>query len=94
MRSFFTKTDIDHIPEPSVETDALHRMSAQELLKLIKKLPTATQAVFNLYVIDGYTHREIGSLLKISEGTSKWHLSQARKLLQKLLQNQQPSLNE
>ena len=76
---FFTKTDIDHIPEPSVETDALHRMSAQELLKLIKKLPTATQAVFNLYVIDGYTHREIGSLLKISEGTSKWHLSQARK---------------
>ena len=62
--------------------------SAQELLKLVQKLPTATQAVFNLYVVDGYTHREIGTLLKISEGTSKWHLSQARKLLQQLLLNQ------
>ena len=89
---FFTKTDLDHLPEPSVETDALHRMSALELLKIVKKLPTATQAVFNLYVIDGYTHREIGTLLKISEGTSKWHLSQARKLLQQLLHNQQASI--
>jgi RNA polymerase sigma factor (sigma-70 family) len=89
---FFTKTDLDHLPEPSVETDALHRMSALELLKMVKKLPTATQAVFNLYVIDGYTHREIGTLLKISEGTSKWHLSQARKLLQQLLHNQQASI--
>jgi RNA polymerase sigma-70 factor (ECF subfamily) len=89
---FFLKTDLDHVPEPAVETDALHRMSAQELLKLVKKLPTATQAVFNLYVVDGYTHREIGTLLKISEGTSKWHLSQARKLLQQLLHNQQASI--
>jgi len=89
---FFTKTDLDHLPEPSVETDVLHRMSALELLKMVKKLPTATQAVFNLYVVDGYTHREIGTLLKISEGTSKWHLSQARKLLQQLLHNQQASI--
>lgn len=91
---FFTKTDLEHGPEPSVDTDALHRLSALELLKLVQRLPTATQAVFNLYVVDGYTHREIGTLLKISEGTSKWHLSQARKLLQQLLLNQQASMNE
>jgi RNA polymerase sigma factor (sigma-70 family) len=74
---FFTKT--------SLEIDALHRLSANELLKLVQRLPSATQAVFNLYVVDGYTHREIGNMLGISEGTSKWHLSQARKLLQQLL---------
>lgn len=90
---FFTKTDLEHGPEPSVDTDALHRISAQELLKLVQKLPSATKAVFNLYVVDGYTHREIGSMLNISEGTSKWHLSQARKILQQLL-NQQKAMNE
>ena len=89
---FFTKTSFEAGPEPSIETDALHRLSAQELLKLVQRLPSATQAVFNLYVIDGYTHREIGKMLGISEGTSKWHLSQARKLLQQLLHNQQLSV--
>lgn len=89
---FFIKTDLEHSPEPKVEVDALHRLSARELLKLVQKLPTATQAVFNLYVIDGYTHREIGTLLSISEGTSKWHLSQARKLLQQLLLNREASV--
>ena len=89
---FFTKTSLEAGPEPSIETDALHRLSAQELLKLVQRLPSATQAVFNLYVIDGYTHREIGKMLGISEGTSKWHLSQARKLLQQLLHNQQLSV--
>jgi RNA polymerase sigma-70 factor (ECF subfamily) len=42
--------------------------------------------VFTLYVIDGYNHREIGELLEITEGTSKWHLSTARKLLRDRLQ--------
>jgi RNA polymerase sigma-70 factor (ECF subfamily) len=86
---FFTKIELDQTEEPHVESDAVHRMSATELLKLVQKLPSATQAVFNLYVIDGYTHKEIGKLLEISEGTSKWHLSQARKLLQQLLQTLQ-----
>ncbi len=88
---FFTKTSLENSPEPSVDVDALHRLSALELLKLVQRLPSATQAVFNLYVVDGYTHREIGNMLGISEGTSKWHLSQARKLLQQLLLNQQLS---
>jgi RNA polymerase sigma-70 factor (ECF subfamily) len=41
--------------------------------------------VFNLYAVDGFTHREIGTLLGISEGTSRWHLSEARKQLKTLI---------
>jgi RNA polymerase sigma factor (sigma-70 family) len=66
-----------HFP-PSV----VQQMNAAELLALVRLLPPATQGVFNLYVIEGYTHREIGELMGISEGTSKWHLNAARKSLQ------------
>lgn len=69
----------------SIDNDAIQRMGSAELLQLIQKLPMATQTVFNLYVIEGYNHREIGSILGISDGTSKWHLSEARRLLKQLL---------
>ncbi|MFT3931971.1 MAG: RNA polymerase sigma factor [Chitinophagaceae bacterium] len=69
----------------STDNEALQRMSSVEVLQLVQKLPTATQTVFNLYVIEGYNHREIGEMLGISDGTSKWHLSEARKLLKQLL---------
>jgi len=49
-------------------------------------LPVISGRVFNLYVIDGYNHKEIGELLGMSEGTSKWHLSTARKLLREKLE--------
>jgi RNA polymerase sigma-70 factor (ECF subfamily) len=68
---------------PEVQSEALGRLSAQEILKLVRDLPPATQTVFNLYVMEGYMHKEIALLLQISEGTSKWHLSEARRLLQK-----------
>ena len=70
----------------SIDNEAIQRMGSTELLKLIQKLPTATQTVFNLYIIEGYNHREIGDILGISDGTSKWHLSEARRLLKQLLQ--------
>ncbi|MGB3946735.1 MAG: sigma-70 family RNA polymerase sigma factor [Bacteroidia bacterium] len=59
--------------------------SQQELLEIVDKLPLHHKTVFNLYVIDGYTHNEIGDLLKISGGTSKSHLARARKKIQELL---------
>ncbi|HEY0677016.1 MAG TPA: sigma-70 family RNA polymerase sigma factor [Chitinophagaceae bacterium] len=77
--------EIENAEVPGVEAEAIHRMSAQELLKLVQELPPATQTVFNLYVVEGYTHKEIGNLLDISDGTSKWHLSEARRQLQKLV---------
>ena len=57
----------------------------KELVILIKELPPAYRMVFNLYVIDGYTHNEIAGLLNIPAGTSKSSLSRARELLQKSL---------
>ena len=69
----------------SIDNEAVQRMGSAELLRLIQKLPMATQTVFNLYVIEGYNHREIGDILGISDGTSKWHLSEARRLLKQLL---------
>lgn len=54
----------------------------KELILLIKKLPPQYRAVFNLYVIDGYSHNEIADMLNIPVGTSKSNLSRARNILQ------------
>ncbi len=56
-------------------------LSKDQLFELITELPPATRIVFNLYVIDDFSHKQISEQLKISEGTSKWHLSNARKIL-------------
>jgi len=71
--------------EPVIEAEALQRMSAQQIQCMLQHLPATTRAVFNLYVTEGYNHKEIGELLKLSEGTSRWHLSEARKYLINLL---------
>jgi RNA polymerase sigma-70 factor (ECF subfamily) len=67
--------------DPVVDAEVLQRMKAQEIIVLLKLLPETTRVVFNLFVTEGYIHREIGEALNISEGTSKWHLSEARKYL-------------
>lgn len=86
---FHTHIELEKVDEPAIDADAIQRMSSHEVLRLVQKLSPATQTVFNLYVVEGYNHREIANLLGISEGTSKWHLSEARKQLQKLLQTLQ-----
>jgi len=58
---------------------------AKDLLKIIQTLPPGFQTVFNLYAIEGYSHKEIGGLLNISEGTSKSQYSRAKAHLQKLI---------
>jgi RNA polymerase sigma factor (sigma-70 family) len=72
-----------HLP-PAI----ISKMSTAEILVWVRELPPATQAVFNLYVMEGYTHVEIAQIAGISEGTSKWHLSEARKKLQKKINEQ------
>lgn len=62
--------------------DAEHQLNAQYLESLLRRLPPVTQQVFNLFALDGFSHREIGEMLDMSEGTSKWHVSFARKQLQ------------
>jgi RNA polymerase sigma-70 factor (ECF subfamily) len=81
-----TAEELTEEHEVNLDAEVISKMKAADLLLMIRQLPPATQAVFNLYVMEGYNHREIGELLQISEGTSKWHLSEARKSLQKLIQ--------
>lgn len=61
------------------------QLSAAEIFKVVMTLPDGYRTVFNLYVVEGYTHKEIGGLLGISEGTSKSQLAKAKETLQKLL---------
>lgn len=59
----------------------------EDILKIVGQLPPVSQEVFRLYAIEGYSHAEIAENLKMSEGTSKWHLSTARqKLRQQLIE--------
>ncbi len=67
----------------SVSNEAMESMEFKELVNIIQCLPAMTRTVFNLFVFDGYNHREISEQLDISEGTSHWHVHQARNLLQK-----------
>jgi len=58
----------------------------EELMAMVNSLPPKTRAVFNLFAIEGYKHKEIANMLEISDGTSKWHLNEARKLLRRKLE--------
>ncbi len=82
---FSENVELETVEEPSIDNKVLDKMGADELMELIQKLPPATHAVFVMYAVDGYTHKEIAEQLNISEGTSKWHLSEARKKLQQAL---------
>ncbi len=68
--------------------DVNNKQDAEHLMRLIDALPLGYKTVFNLYAIEGYTHREIGEMLGISENTSKSQLSKARKALQNKLGEQ------
>ncbi|MFN0202775.1 MAG: RNA polymerase sigma factor [Bacteroidia bacterium] len=79
-------TEVDNaLHESDAYPDAVSSLSADEILALVQKLSSAYRTVFNMYVIDGYSHREIGEALGISEGTSKSNLAKARAKLQKMI---------
>lgn len=61
-------------------------LQAEDLLGMVQSLPTGYRTVFNMYAIEGFTHKEIGAALDISENTSKSQYSRARSLLQKKLE--------
>jgi RNA polymerase sigma factor (sigma-70 family) len=68
--------------------DILSGLSASELMRYVQELPDGYRMVFNLYIIEGYKHNEIGHMLGISENTSKTQLLKARKALQERLINE------
>lgn len=84
-RPLYLVTDlerVDHEPQYNLLNDHLE---AEDLVAMIQELPTGYRIVFNLYAIDGYSHKEIAQQLGINENTSKSQLSRARSYLQKML---------
>lgn len=77
--------DINQIPEPNAEpeNEDYAGLEASDLLGIIKELPPKYRIAFNLFAIEGYSHKEISEMMNISEGTSKSNLSRARVILQR-----------
>lgn len=81
--------DIDEVGYGIASTDdVLAELSAADLMNLLQSLPAGYRMVFNLYVIEGYSHKEIGEQLNITESTSKSQFSRARMYLISLMQKQ------
>ena len=84
-------TELAHItfepesPDPSV----LSGLDAEELIKLISQLPDGYRTVFNLFAVEGYSHEEISTMLKIKTATSRSQLSKARAMLKEKINSSQ-----
>lgn len=91
QRKHFTKEQIglEHFPDVPQHPQAYARLGESELLDMIARLPEGYRVVFNLYAIEGYSHKEISEMLGIQESTSRSQLVKARKLLQAQLEKLQ-----
>ncbi|UKM65635.2 sigma-70 family RNA polymerase sigma factor [Flavobacteriaceae bacterium GSB9] len=76
----------DKIEDTEVEVDE-DSVSIDYLLKIIQELPDRYRLVFNLYVLDGYSHKDIANMLEISVGTSKSNLARARQILKQTIED-------
>ena len=77
-----TTVDTEHI-----KPEVLDNLAASDIQLMVSQLPPAYRLIFNLYVVEGYNHREIAEKIGISEGTSKSNLSKARVRLKKMISN-------
>lgn len=75
-------TEISEAYNLADEKDFMDDISAEELMTLVRELTPQYKMVFNLYVVEGYSHKDIAEKMAISEGTSKSNLARARKILQ------------
>jgi RNA polymerase sigma-70 factor (ECF subfamily) len=81
----YLKTIVFESKDRDIQGSVLPELYIEDILKMVDTLPNATKDVFKLYALEGFPHKEIGNMLNISEGTSKWHLSEARKKLKAIL---------
>src|SRR5690606_1684333 len=88
QKNLFIEADEENFRDLSYE-GVQEQMNADHLMKMIDDLPLGYKTVFNLFAIEGYSHKEIGDMLNISENTSKSQLSKARKYLQNRLGEQE-----
>ncbi|MEM9918962.1 MAG: sigma-70 family RNA polymerase sigma factor [Bacteroidota bacterium] len=79
--------ELTPLDDPAVSPQAMQNLIWRDLLQLIQQLPVGYRTVFNLYVIEGFSHQEISELLGISPGTSKSQLARARYMLQSFLKS-------
>lgn len=80
----------EHVWEHTDKADNADQLIVyKDLICLVKKLPPAYRAVFNMFVIDGMSHHEIAEALNVSVGTSKSNLSKARALMQKFIKDRE-----
>jgi RNA polymerase sigma factor (sigma-70 family) len=90
----YLETDLEQADrEPNYDQLSDH-LEAEDLMRMIQELPAGYRLVFNMYAIDGYSHKEIAEQLGISENTSKSQLSRARTYLQKLLMDYEGTSNQ
>ena len=82
----FPMSDVTTAELATTDDVSLSGFSLQELLGMIQSLPSGCQVIFNLYAIEGYNHKEIAKMLKISEGTSKSQYSRAKSLLKEMIE--------
>jgi len=75
-------SDLESIKELAEEETAVSKLEADRIMELVQKLPSGSRTIFNLYAIEGYSHKEIGEVLHISEGTSRSQYTRARQWLQ------------
>jgi RNA polymerase sigma factor (sigma-70 family) len=79
--------DIDEVINISEKQETvIEHMEAKRILQLVNSMPEGYKVIFNLFAVEGFTHREIGEMLNISEGTSKSQFSKGRKWLQNKLE--------
>lgn len=81
--------ELDGLPDMQIAdysvNDAVANISSQELIGLIQTLPPVTRTVFNMFVFEGFSHREIAGEMGITENTSAWHVNSARSKLKELI---------
>jgi RNA polymerase sigma-70 factor (ECF subfamily) len=75
----------DELHRTDVEEENFVSLSAEQMLNAVADLPPSYRTVFNLFVLDGFSHKEVAAELSISEGTSKSNLSKAREILKRTL---------
>jgi len=86
LQCYRTQGVFDIVHENLIEDEAIiiedeDNVSLDYLLQIIQELPDRYRLVFNLYVLDGYSHKDVAEMLKITTGTSKSNLARARKIL-------------
>ena len=93
-RSMYIETELEAADRDPDSQHLSDHLEAEDLANMIQELPSGYRIVFNLYAIDGYSHKEIAEQLNISENTSKSQLSRARIFLQKLLMEREASTKQ